>query len=137
VNAGLGLSKEGITFISLFPNLPTNPDGKLDDSTGIATLSCLSVKPGSGTTPAKRFAIQSIQIHCELVNLLEMAVVNYSTLNSLSFAGNSAMARLIPPNAEGSSTESDYGVSTIKAGFCAQTEKQHPNHGEQLYHSKC
>jgi hypothetical protein len=42
------------------------------------------------------------------------------------------MAGLIPLNAEGSSTESDYRVGTINAGVCAHTARQHPNHGEQL-----
>jgi hypothetical protein len=30
VNAGVGKSTEGTTYISLLPNTPTNPDGKLD-----------------------------------------------------------------------------------------------------------
>jgi hypothetical protein len=39
VNAGVGLSKEGTTFISLFPNIPTNPDGKLDYTISITGAS--------------------------------------------------------------------------------------------------
>lgn len=30
VNAGVGRGKDGVTYISLFPNAPTNPDGKLN-----------------------------------------------------------------------------------------------------------
>jgi hypothetical protein len=30
VNAGVGMGADGITFLSLFPNAPTNPDGTLD-----------------------------------------------------------------------------------------------------------
>ena len=30
VNAGVGVGAGSITFISLFPNVPTNPDGTLD-----------------------------------------------------------------------------------------------------------
>jgi hypothetical protein len=80
------------------------------------------------------FVIFSLCFHVFIIvfNLLEMAVVSFSTLIPLTFAGNSAMARLIPPNVEGSSTESDYGVDTIRAGLRAHTEKQHPSHGEQL-----
>lgn len=65
-----------------------------------------------------------------VVNLLEMADVTFSNTYFIDFPGNSAMAR--SSNAEGSSTERDYGVGTIKAGFCAHIEKQHPIHGQQL-----
>lgn len=43
VNAGVGQGSDGVTFISLFPNVPTNPDGTLDYTikiTGDVSGSC-------------------------------------------------------------------------------------------------